>query len=412
MRCLSKRLSYFMAASLILFAVSCNKDEEVSVPENHGTLEGKIYAQNGERYIPAVKVFVDVEGDVYLTDTDENGKFKLNVPEGDHLLYMQAGDGKLFFNTTKVSVKKGETSNVPKSASVLNQQANIAYISGQYDNIESIIIDTLGYQADQLTVQDLSDPSILEDYAAIFLNCGVEDDIESQMYDNLEDYVHNGGSLYASDFAVGYLTGDGSAGNMPIHHHDNEEMFVNHKTCNTPAGGFVPDNMLCTQKQGSSGQLNSADVVSNDIQNVIGGNTMDINYNLGGWEVIKNLGSEFDILIQDNSNYGPLAVRSNSTAPWAQGSGSSGGNGNNNNGNGNSNNEFVTICHIPPGNPNNPHTITISVNALQAHLDHGCYVGSCEGDGGQVLFTTFHNSPQGNLSQDTYDILQYFIMNL
>lgn len=37
----------------------------------------------------------------------------------------------------------------------------------------------------------------------------------------------------------------------------------------------------------------------------------------------------------------------------------------------------VTICHIPPGNPNNCHEITISLNALEAHLDHGdvihCY---------------------------------------
>lgn len=35
------------------------------------------------------------------------------------------------------------------------------------------------------------------------------------------------------------------------------------------------------------------------------------------------------------------------------------------------NNGKITICHIPPGNPGNMHQITISVNALQAHLDHG-----------------------------------------
>ena len=31
----------------------------------------------------------------------------------------------------------------------------------------------------------------------------------------------------------------------------------------------------------------------------------------------------------------------------------------------------ITICHIPPGNPSNCHEITVSLNALQAHLDHG-----------------------------------------
>jgi len=38
----------------------------------------------------------------------------------------------------------------------------------------------------------------------------------------------------------------------------------------------------------------------------------------------------------------------------------------------------VDVCHIPPGNPDNAHTITISENALGAHLDHGDFVGVCD----------------------------------
>ncbi len=30
----------------------------------------------------------------------------------------------------------------------------------------------------------------------------------------------------------------------------------------------------------------------------------------------------------------------------------------------------ITICHVPPGNPDNCQEITISVNALDAHIDH------------------------------------------
>jgi hypothetical protein len=41
----------------------------------------------------------------------------------------------------------------------------------------------------------------------------------------------------------------------------------------------------------------------------------------------------------------------------------------------------ITICHVPPGNPANRHTIEVSQNALQAHLDHGDYIGSCSGNG-------------------------------
>lgn len=40
-------------------------------------------------------------------------------------------------------------------------------------------------------------------------------------------------------------------------------------------------------------------------------------------------------------------------------------------------NAKVQVCHIPPGNPSNFHTITISENALQAHLGHGDLPGTC-----------------------------------
>jgi len=36
------------------------------------------------------------------------------------------------------------------------------------------------------------------------------------------------------------------------------------------------------------------------------------------------------------------------------------------------------ICHIPPGNPHNAHTIVVDSHAIQAHLDHGDYLGECE----------------------------------
>jgi hypothetical protein len=45
--------------------------------------------------------------------------------------------------------------------------------------------------------------------------------------------------------------------------------------------------------------------------------------------------------------------------------------------NNNDANDKITICHIPPGNPNNPQTISISRSALPAHLAHGDQVGDC-----------------------------------
>jgi HYR domain/Putative Ig domain len=59
--------------------------------------------------------------------------------------------------------------------------------------------------------------------------------------------------------------------------------------------------------------------------------------------------------------------------------GSGNGSGNGGSGNGSGNNTHVTICHIPPGNPSNAHTITVSQNAVQAHLNHGDILGPCPG---------------------------------
>jgi hypothetical protein len=38
----------------------------------------------------------------------------------------------------------------------------------------------------------------------------------------------------------------------------------------------------------------------------------------------------------------------------------------------------VTICHIPPGNPANAHTITVGAPAVDAHRAHGDFLGECE----------------------------------
>ena len=38
----------------------------------------------------------------------------------------------------------------------------------------------------------------------------------------------------------------------------------------------------------------------------------------------------------------------------------------------------VTICHLPPGNTENGHDISIGASAVRAHLDHGDVLGTCD----------------------------------
>lgn len=42
----------------------------------------------------------------------------------------------------------------------------------------------------------------------------------------------------------------------------------------------------------------------------------------------------------------------------------------------------TTVCHIPPGNPSNAHTICVGNAAVPAHLDHGDFLGTCSCTGG------------------------------
>ena len=38
----------------------------------------------------------------------------------------------------------------------------------------------------------------------------------------------------------------------------------------------------------------------------------------------------------------------------------------------------VTLCHLPPGNPANLHTIEVGEAAVPAHLAHGDALGACD----------------------------------
>jgi hypothetical protein len=62
----------------------------------------------------------------------------------------------------------------------------------------------------------------------------------------------------------------------------------------------------------------------------------------------------------------------------------SGGNGNgdaNQGGDNSADDQYggkVVLCHVPPGNPGNAHTIMVGQAAVAAHLAHGDYLGPCQ----------------------------------
>ncbi|HSF28150.1 MAG TPA: hypothetical protein VLA53_03890, partial [Nitrosopumilaceae archaeon] len=63
----------------------------------------------------------------------------------------------------------------------------------------------------------------------------------------------------------------------------------------------------------------------------------------------------------------------------------------------------IKICHIPPGNPDNAHTIKISKKALAKHLAHGDHTGRCTGNenGGGTGGTNDTSLKVSNVSSTT-----------
>lgn len=43
----------------------------------------------------------------------------------------------------------------------------------------------------------------------------------------------------------------------------------------------------------------------------------------------------------------------------------------------------MAVCHVPPGNPDNAHTIWVSPSAVPAHLAHGDKLGECDEENGE-----------------------------
>ncbi|NVO02984.1 MAG: carboxypeptidase regulatory-like domain-containing protein [Bacteroidetes bacterium] len=392
-----------LIASLSFFVVSCKKDkpttEDPTTTIPMGTVTGKVTAANGTTAIPNANIFVDSGGEIYFTQSNREGVFSLSAPAGTQVLNVQSGSGRIFRAQYSVVIPENGTVQVPANTLLLTQSVNLAYITGLYDDIQSIIIDSLGYTATPITVADLSNLTLMQTFGAIFLNCGKSGLMDAQKYQNLKDYVDGGGCLYASDWAVEYLTGDG---NMKTSGH---KLSGHAKTsCATGMiGGFIEDSTLCTSKIGLFTTLYNTQVIAPDLQGFLGKTNVDVAYDLDGWDVIQQIESPWEVLVQDATNgNGPLAARLyvNSTNKYK---------------NITKDGTWVTICHIPPGNPGNAHTITINSNALQAHLAHGDYLGSCNSggtNGGVIYFTTFHNKPQGVISNDIQHLLEYFILNM
>lgn len=397
------RKTYFilLISSLIIsltFFNSCDKEEIIDTTVESGYISGQVFADNGTTPIPMANVFVDYDGKILITQTDIDGYFELLVPAGERMLNIQTGNGSIFRTYVPVNVLANEYTEIPSASLKLTQVAEIAYIAGEYDNIE-YLISALGYEATEITLDNLDDLSLMQTYAGIFINCGTHPGLSETKWANLQEYVETGGNLYVSDWAVSALIGFPSKGSSNQDRTNYVSIENKSGDCPDRTGGFISTDQLCTTKSGVSTIIPDASVVNPELIEWLGHDNISIEYDLPDWECINVLGDMWEVLVYDytDGGYGPLAIQTHlspSTKSEIV----------------NKSQEWITICHYPPGNPENVQTITINASAWPAHEAHGDDIGSCEGAGGKIIYTTFHNHA-GELNSDIQSILEYFIIN-
>ena len=352
-------------------------------------LPGKIVAGNNTTPIGRALVFISTSSKLYSTYTNNDGTFSLEAAEGVQELHIQTGSGTMFRTNTSVTIQSGQTTSLP-SPLRLNQVATLAYYPGDYDKIESILIDSLGYTATRLNPGELQSLSVLSNYNAVFIDCGEHEVFVNAGTDEaLGNYVAGGGSLYISDLSLNFLIGINNFGG-----------------CGTQRQyGFIPDSTMCSTAVGTQMTINDANIVSPELQYYLGANTMDISYDLDAWEVVQSADNSFwQVMITNPVNNAPLFMRTNRYT------------NNNNPPNftvGTRDTGFVTICHQMTGGTA-PITITVSTSELASHLAHGDSEGPCDNNNksGWIYYTTFHNEHNGMISSEVKRIMEFTILNL
>ncbi len=376
-------------ASFLILLISCNKDDDaqtVPLPDATGLLKGKVMVKNGSKPVGGAVVFVlNDQSKMYYTRTDAEGNFSLKAPVGNRKLHIQMGGGANFRTVIPVTIVNGQTLTIDPGQSRLQQVANMAYIAGNYDVIESIVTD-LGYTVTELTDSDLENYATISQFDILFLNCGAKDELSATVDGNLANFVANGGSLYASDWAVAYLIGG--------------QRFSS--VCNE-AGGFIPDDKLCATNNGIATTITGAQVTDPDFEASLGFSSLDIQYDLGSWEQINSFDPDFwDVVVSNPANNAPLMIKTKNF---------SGGTPGTQVGQGSADEGWLTICHTESNTES--FTITIPEEEWPMHQAHGDTLGECSNanNSGTIYYTTFHNHAGGNIGNAGL-ILQYVILNL
>jgi hypothetical protein len=198
-----------------------------------GTVTGVICAPDVNTLVAGAKVEVKgtCQGQAFdvTTTTNSQGQFSLQVPAGTWTLTATAGS---FTQTFSITVAPGGTTTIPTNQLCFNSTASkLAVITGEGDHIETLLTDVgFTYTTYNGTQSGWSGPgggeslllnfSEMQQYNVIFIDCAAGRVVGSDggyaelnfgantatITTNLQNFVAQGGSLYASDWAFMFVS--------------------------------------------------------------------------------------------------------------------------------------------------------------------------------------------------------------
>ena len=367
----------------LLLDMACSDDSLHGLPVcDPGAITGRICAPDQRTWVNGASVSVngyDCAGrPVDITTTSaSNGSFVLDgIPEGQWVVHVELG---AFSKDTPVDVTAGQTTAVPDDGlCVAQEETRIAVVTGAGDKIEDLLTalgltftrylgDTSHFASDG--AQFLADLDQMKQYDLIFVDCAAGKAYDNtignkidlgpdapQIEQNLHDYVVQGGSLYASDWALLFAV-YAEPGSL--------DFLLN--------GGGTVANPLATDKlMGYAPQTVAATVEDPDLSAFLGKTQVSIVFPKESgavslhWGLLQDIGADVSVLMSAATVQACETAHTDCSSAGA------------------------TMAHIP---------LAVSVKLTPA--------GS---RGGHVTYTSFHNV--GQTGDDVAQVLKYIVLHL
>lgn len=196
-------LSVLVVATVVVGLAACGDDDADG--EETGTVTGKITAADGETPIPGVTIEATSDT-TYSAETRVDGTFEIAVPAEENELFAYRGN----FSAT-IEFELPEEGPLELDPEPLESDAPMGFVPGEYDSIEFIVMQELGYMAEPVLASQLPEAD-LSDYGILFLNCGMDHEgYDSEALqaaiENITSFVEEGGTVYSSDLTLPFIRG-------------------------------------------------------------------------------------------------------------------------------------------------------------------------------------------------------------